>query len=186
MRASHIARMCWRPSILQRAGTTPTATTAPTRWTNICKISGRCMPNLDLTLGVRYDYHGGMTEKYGNMFNFDPSLYSVLGHHRRQSTLDRQQCRFHHRWQQQAEPNRGSKRFHPDRPSVGHLSTRGLCLVAQSISRQLRSSRRGGIYYDRGEYFVYLSQPAGTAMVDPLASPNPRLWPPMWRPGQHV
>ena len=28
---------------------------------------------------MRYDYHGGMTEKYGNMFNFDPSLYNVTG-----------------------------------------------------------------------------------------------------------
>ena len=36
-------------------------------------------PNLSITAGVRYDYHGGMTEKYGDMFNFDPSLYSVSG-----------------------------------------------------------------------------------------------------------
>ena len=32
------------------------------------------MPNLSITLGVRYDYHGGMTEKYGDMFNFDPKF----------------------------------------------------------------------------------------------------------------
>ncbi|MGO9340507.1 MAG: TonB-dependent receptor domain-containing protein [Terracidiphilus sp.] len=33
-------------------------------------------PTLSLTGGVRYDWDGGMTEKYGRIFNFDPSLYS--------------------------------------------------------------------------------------------------------------
>jgi hypothetical protein len=29
-------------------------------------------PNLSLTAGVRYDWDGGLTEKYGRIFNFDP------------------------------------------------------------------------------------------------------------------
>src|SRR6202166_2847454 len=33
-------------------------------------------PNLSVTLGVRYDYNGGFTEKYGRIYNFEPSLYS--------------------------------------------------------------------------------------------------------------
>jgi hypothetical protein len=33
-------------------------------------------PNLSLTAGVRYDWDGGLTEKYGRIFNFDPSLYN--------------------------------------------------------------------------------------------------------------
>jgi len=33
-------------------------------------------PNLSLTAGVRYDWDGGLTEKYGRIFNFDPSTYS--------------------------------------------------------------------------------------------------------------
>ena len=33
-------------------------------------------PNLSLTAGVRYDWDGGLTEKYGRIFNFDSSLYS--------------------------------------------------------------------------------------------------------------
>jgi hypothetical protein len=33
-------------------------------------------PNLSLTAGVRYDWDGGLTEKNGNIFNFDPTLYS--------------------------------------------------------------------------------------------------------------
>jgi hypothetical protein len=34
------------------------------------------MPNLSLTAGVRYDWDGGLTEKNGRIFNFDPTLYS--------------------------------------------------------------------------------------------------------------
>ncbi|MGA2558983.1 MAG: carboxypeptidase regulatory-like domain-containing protein [Terracidiphilus sp.] len=33
-------------------------------------------PTLSLTAGVRYDWDGGLTEKYGRIFNFDPSLYN--------------------------------------------------------------------------------------------------------------
>jgi len=33
-------------------------------------------PNLSVTAGVRFDYHGGLTEKNGRIFNFDPSDYS--------------------------------------------------------------------------------------------------------------
>ena len=33
-------------------------------------------PTLSLTAGVRYDWDGGLTEKYGRIFNFDPKLYS--------------------------------------------------------------------------------------------------------------
>jgi len=33
-------------------------------------------PRLSLTAGVRYDWDGGLTEKFGRIFNFDPSLYS--------------------------------------------------------------------------------------------------------------
>ena len=33
-------------------------------------------PNLSLTAGLRYDWDGGLTEKYGRIFNFDSSLYS--------------------------------------------------------------------------------------------------------------
>ena len=33
-------------------------------------------PSFTLTAGVRYDWNGGLTEKYGRIYNFDPSLYS--------------------------------------------------------------------------------------------------------------
>ena len=33
-------------------------------------------PNLSLTAGIRYDWDAGLTEKNGNIFNFNPSKYS--------------------------------------------------------------------------------------------------------------
>ncbi len=35
-------------------------------------------PNLTITGGLRYDWDGGLTEKNGNIYNFDPSLYSYI------------------------------------------------------------------------------------------------------------
>ncbi len=32
-------------------------------------------PNLSLTAGIRYDWDGGLTEKQGRIFNFDPTAY---------------------------------------------------------------------------------------------------------------
>jgi hypothetical protein len=34
------------------------------------------VPSLSLTAGVRYDWDGGLTEKYGRLFNFDSKTYS--------------------------------------------------------------------------------------------------------------
>jgi hypothetical protein len=33
-------------------------------------------PTLSLTAGLRYDWNGGLTEKQGRIFNFDPTLYN--------------------------------------------------------------------------------------------------------------
>jgi hypothetical protein len=35
----------------------------------------RLAPNVSLTLGVRYDFDGPLSEKYGNLTNFNPNLY---------------------------------------------------------------------------------------------------------------
>jgi hypothetical protein len=33
-------------------------------------------PTISLTAGLRYDWDGGLTEKYGRLFNFEPTLYN--------------------------------------------------------------------------------------------------------------
>ncbi len=81
-------------------------------------------PTLSLTAGIRYDWDGGLTEKQGRIFNFDPTLYNynaVPGHHH--------QPRLHHRRQQrQRHPRR--QQHHPDRPPVGHRPARRRRLAA--------------------------------------------------------
>src|SRR5208282_3497901 len=33
-------------------------------------------PNLSISAGLRFDDHGGLTEKYGKLYNFDPAAYN--------------------------------------------------------------------------------------------------------------
>ena len=35
-------------------------------------------PNLSLTGGVRFDWDGGFSEKYGRLYNFDPNPYAMM------------------------------------------------------------------------------------------------------------
>ena len=44
---------------------------ARTSWEPIVQDKFQVTPNLSLTAGVRYDWDGGLTEKYGRIFNFD-------------------------------------------------------------------------------------------------------------------
>src|SRR6266478_1588027 len=45
-------------------------------WGGYLQDKYQIRPNLSVTAGVRLDYHGGLTEKNGRIFNFDPSQYS--------------------------------------------------------------------------------------------------------------
>jgi hypothetical protein len=127
------------------------------------------LTNLSITAGVRYDLHGGMTEKYGNMFNFDPSLYSVTG--------------------TAAVPNQPWTVNNPGFIIAGNNKYDATAGVSDSTltGRQWGISPRlgfawspkvdygtlvvrggFGIYFDRGELFSYLSQPAGSGNGGPF------------------
>ena len=70
------SRACWRRSIRRAARNNANRYYRSNEIAGYVQDKWQALPNLSITAGVRYDYHGGLTEKYGNMFNFDPSLYA--------------------------------------------------------------------------------------------------------------
>jgi Carboxypeptidase regulatory-like domain len=109
--------------------------------------------NLSITAGLRFDYEGGLTEKYGDLLNFDPSKYSydpltdtitstgliVAGNSPHAtpgvsaSTLTGRQWGF--------------------APRIGFAWSPG------KFSNKVVLRAGWGMYYDRGELYSYLSTP---------------------------
>ena len=92
--------------------------------------------DLSLTAGVRYDWDGGLTEKYGRIFNFDPSLYSYnVG----SDTIDNTGLIIAGN---NAQRHQRSEQHHSDRPPVGHRSARGRRMAAWNVPQQGGGPRR--------------------------------------------
>ena len=109
-------------------------------------------PNLSFSVGFRFDDHGGLTEKNGRIYNFDPSRYSYDA----------------------ATDTIGNNGFvvagnNPDFPTKGvsnstltgrqwGLAPRvGLAWSPRKFNDKLVVRAGWGLYYDRGELFVYMS-----------------------------
>lgn len=125
----------------------------------------RILPNLTLTGGVRYDYNGGFTEKYGNMFNFDPSRYNVTF-----SAVN-----------DAGFIVAGNNHFSPT-PGVSNSTLTGrqwgisprlaFAYTPRQNNGKVVFNGSFGTFYDRGEYFSYLSQPAGGGFSGPFGVTN--------------
>lgn len=120
-------------------------------------------PHVSITAGVRYDFDGPLWEKYGNFFNFDPSLYSY------NATSD-------------TIVNDGfvvagnNKQYHTPGVSNSTLDARqwgisprlGVAWMPPFMNNKVVFRTGFGMYYNRGEYFTYLSPGAGSGISGPF------------------
>ncbi len=120
----------------------------------------RVTSKLNVTAGVRYDDDGGLYEKYGNLVNFDPTLYSydaptdtivnpgliVAGNNKLYHT-----------------PGASNSTLKQGQwgiaPRVG---------VAYSFTPKIVLRSGFGLYYDRGEFFTEFSPSAGGGFNGPF------------------
>jgi hypothetical protein len=119
------------------------------------------LSNVSITAGVRYDFDGPLSEKNGDLFNFDPSLYSATA---------------------SAVTNSGfivagnNKLYGTPGISNSTLKGRqwgiapriGVAWSPKAFSNKVVVRTGFGMYYDRGEFFQYLSPPAGQGISGPF------------------
>jgi carboxypeptidase family protein len=117
--------------------------------------------NLSVTAGLRYDFDGPLWEKYGNLFNFDPSRYSVSA-----STVNNSGFIVAGNNKQYATPGVSDSTL---KGRQWGLAPRLGFAWSPSRTHGTQVVRGGfGIYFDRGEYFQYLSPPAGAGISGPF------------------
>ncbi len=108
-------------------------------------------PNLSLTAGIRYDWNGGLTEKYGRIFNFDPSLYNYAAG---SDTIVNSGLII-------AGNNPNGTAGVSDTTLTGRqwgIAPRlGVAWLPSWANQKLSVRAGSGFYYDRGELYTYLS-----------------------------
>jgi hypothetical protein len=126
----------------------------------------QALTNLSITAGVRYDYHGGMTEKYGDMLNFNPALYNVTG--TTTTGFDVINSGFVIAGNNKQNPTKGVSASTLEGRQWGISPRIGFAWSPKAFHSNLVISGGGGLYFDRGELFTYLSQPAGGSIGGPF------------------
>jgi hypothetical protein len=108
-------------------------------------------PTLSLTAGVRYDWDGGLTEKYGRIFNFDSTAYK---YNAGSDTIENPGLII-------AANNANGTRGVSNTTLTGRQWGIGPRIGAAWQPAMFHSKvvvrTGGGIYYDRGELFSYFS-----------------------------
>ena len=133
--------------------------------------------NLSLTLGLRWDYDGGLSEKYGRIYNFDPSLYS---YDPASDTLSSNgiivagnNAQF---------PTKGVSNSTLIGRQWGLAPRIGAAWSPKAFHDKIVVRAGWGLYYDRGELYTYLSPgfaagvvtagPFGVNQAPPFVAPQ--------------
>jgi Carboxypeptidase regulatory-like domain len=110
------------------------------------------LPNLSLTAGIRWDWNGGLTEKNGNLYNFDPSLYSFS-----QGSGQVISNGFIIAGNNKLFPTKGVSNTTLTGRQWGIGPRLGLAYAPKRFDNKVVIRSGMGFYYDRGELFTYLS-----------------------------
>jgi hypothetical protein len=131
-------------------------------------------PTLSVTLGVRYDWDGGLTEKYGNIFNFDPKQYSYS------VASDTITSSGFIIAGNNANGTKGVSNTTLNGRQWGIAPRLGIAWQPSMFHSKIVVRGGGGLYYDRGELFTYLSPgfaagevnggPFGSSQTEPFVS----------------
>jgi hypothetical protein len=108
--------------------------------------------NLSLSFGLRFDEHGGLTEKNGRIFNFDPSQYSY------NATTDTITTNgFIVAGNNPDFPTKGVSDSTLTGRQWGLAPRVGVAWSPRAFNDKVVVRGGWGLYYDRGELFTYLS-----------------------------
>ena len=109
-------------------------------------------PNLSFSAGIRFDYHGGLREKNGRIFNFDPSRYSY------DATTDTINSNgFIVAGNNPDFPTKGVSDSTLTGRQWGLAPRVGLAWSPRRFNDKVVVRAGWGMYFDRGELFSYLS-----------------------------
>jgi hypothetical protein len=108
-------------------------------------------PTLSLTAGLRYDWNGGLTEKYGRIFNFDPSQYA---YNETTGTITSNGFIIAGN---NAQGTKGVSNTTLTGRQWGIAPRLGAAWQPAMFAGKVVVRAGAGFYYDRGELFSYLS-----------------------------
>src|SRR5208282_4121640 len=109
-------------------------------------------PNLSISAGLRFDDHGGLTEKYGKLYNFDPAAYNY------DAASDKIVSNgFIVARNNPLFPTKGISNSTLTGRQWGLAPRFGMAWSPKMFNDKVVVRAGWGMYYDRGELFVYLS-----------------------------
>ena len=119
------------------------------------------LPNLSISAGLRYDFDGPLSEKNGDLFNFDPKLYAATD-----SAVTSTGFIIAGNNKQFGTPGVSDSTLKGRQWGLGPRL--GIAWAPKFNNGKVVWRAGAGVYYDRGEYFQYLSPPAGQGISGPF------------------